>query len=182
MKNAFLAVLATAALVAAPAFALELNGVRLPDTTKAGETELTLTGAGVRNKWFFDVYVAGLYLANPGSDPLSEQAKQVTVVLLRDLSKDKVGDAIREGFEKNSAAEMPKLKERLDKLIGALTDGKKGDSLILTYVPGKGTVVKGKGKELVTLEGEDFARALFSVWLGKDPVDGSLKQKMLGKK
>lgn len=181
MKNAFLAVLATVALVAVPASARELSGVRLPDKVQAGDTELTLTGAGVRNKWFFDVYVAGLYLANPSADPLSDQAKQVTLVLMRDLGKDKVGDAIREGFEKNSSAQMPKLKDRLDKLIGVLTDGKKGDSLVLTYVPGKGTVVKGKGQELTTIEGDDFGRALFSVWLGKDPVDAGLKQKMLGK-
>ncbi|MBX5482904.1 MAG: chalcone isomerase family protein [Myxococcaceae bacterium] len=178
----FAAAIATVALLSTPALARELKGVTLAETANTDGQELKLTGAGVRNKWFFDVYVIGLYLADPAKDPLSDQAKQVKLVLLRDLSKEKIGDAIREGFEKNSAAEMPKLKDRLDKLIGVLTDGKRGDSLVLTYVPGTGTVVSGKGKKLTTIEGADFARALFSVWLGKNPVDEGLKNELLGKK
>jgi hypothetical protein len=31
------------------------------------------------------------------------------------------------------------------------------------------------------VEGKDFSDALFSVWLGTNPVDGSLKDGMLGK-
>ena len=51
--------------------------------------------------------------------------------------------------------------------------------LTLTYVPDKGTVVSGAGKETV-IPGKDFADALFTVWLGPDPVDGDLKRKLLG--
>jgi hypothetical protein len=31
------------------------------------------------------------------------------------------------------------------------------------------------------VQGKDFADALFSVWLGKQPVDDGLKKAMLGK-
>jgi hypothetical protein len=40
-------------------------------------------------------------------------------------------------------------------------------------------VIKAGGGEEVSLPGKDFADALFSVWLGKQPVDGELKQEML---
>ena len=176
------AVTLAVALVSTPAFAAkEVSGVKFPDAYTADGTELTLKGAGLRKKWFFDVYAIGLYVADPSKPVLSDQAKMVRMVLLRDLSKDQIGEALREGFERNSAAQMPKLKDRLDKLISVLTNGKKGDSLLLTYVPGKGTVVTGKGKQLTVIEGQDFAQALFSVWIGANPVDSGLKDQMLGK-
>jgi hypothetical protein len=42
--------------------ALELEGVKLPDTMQLGESELELTGAGTRSKFFMDLYVGSLYL------------------------------------------------------------------------------------------------------------------------
>jgi hypothetical protein len=63
----------------------------------------------------------------------------------------------------------------------AIPDLKKGDELTITYLPGKGTRVQSKGGQELSVEGKDFADALFSVWLGKSPVDGDLKDGMLGK-
>ena len=100
-------------------------------------------------------------------------------LLLRDVGKDKIIESIREGFEKQSKAQMPALQGRLDQLAAAVPDLKKGDILSLTYVPEKGVVVGGAAKETV-IPGKDFADALFSVWLGPDPVDTDLKRKLLG--
>lgn len=175
-------VIAAFVLVALPASAKEFKGVKLPDTTTVDGQELQLQGMGLRKKWFFDVYVIGLYVADPAKDPLSDQTRQVRLVLMRDLGADKISEAINEGFEKNSQAEMPKLRDRLDKLMKAVPSVKKGEQLVLTYVPGKGTVMTSGGKQLVALEGKDFGDALFKVWLGKNPVDEDLKQRLLGKK
>jgi len=35
------------------------------------------------------------------------------------------------------------------------------------------------GRALGSVEGADFASALFSIWLGKHPFDASLKQQLL---
>ena len=51
--------------------------------------------------------------------------------------------------------------------------------LDFTYVPGAGTVVRGQGKE-ITIQGKDFADALFSAWLGPKPVNADLKHELLG--
>jgi hypothetical protein len=48
-------------------------------------------------------------------------------------------------------------------------------------VPGKGTTIESKAGQKISVEGKDFSDALFLVWLGKDPVDGGLKDGMLGK-
>ena len=42
--------------------ALELAGVKLPDSAQVGNTSLQLNGAGIRTKLIFKVYVGALYL------------------------------------------------------------------------------------------------------------------------
>ena len=55
-----------------------------------------------------------------------------------------------------------------------------GDEIVMSYVPGKGTVVTAKGAEKGTIEGKDSADALFAVWLGPNPVQEDLKKALLG--
>lgn len=168
------------------ALAAEFEGVKVPDTLQAGGKSLTLNGMGLRTKLFFKVYVASLYLENKTADAnaviTSDQVKRVRMTMLRDLTKDQIVEAIREGFDKNSRAQLPALKARLDSFIAQIPDIKKGEVLELTYVPGKGTQVSTKSGDATSVEGKDFADALFAVWLGKAPVDENLKKGMLGSK
>lgn len=175
-----------AVLVAAPAFAAEFEGVTSPDTVTAGGKTLQLNGMGLRQKFIFKVYVASLYLEHPSKNAAeilkADEVRRVEMKMLRDLDKKAIVDAIKEGFEKNSnAAAMAALQERLSKFTEKITDVKKGATLIIQYVPGKGTIVEG-GKDSYVAEGKDFADALFSVWIGAKPVDESLKKGMLGAK
>ena len=172
-------------IFAAPAFAKELKGVKMAEAAEVDGKPVKLNGMGLRTKAIFKVYVAGLYLEETSKDPAvilsKDQIRRVDMVMLRDLEKTKIADAITAGFEKNSGPNMPALKERLAKLTAAVPDLKEGQMFRLTYVPGKGTTLKGgTGPEMVT-EGKDFADALFGVWLGKNPVDEDLKEGMLGK-
>ena len=50
----------------------------------------------------------------------------------------------------------------------------------ITYQPGKGVVAYKNGKEKGTIEGMDFKKALFGIWLSNDPADDDLKEAMLG--
>jgi hypothetical protein len=173
--------------LALPAFAQEkeVAGVKFPETTTVEGKELKLNGAGLRTKAIFKVYAAGLYLETPSQDGAqvigSDQIKRVRMVMLRDLEKSKITDAIIEGIEKNNKAQMGALKERLDTFNAAIPNLKKGDELTLTYIPGKGTSVQSRSGQEISVEGKDFSDALFGVWLGKSPVDGDLRNKMLGK-
>jgi hypothetical protein len=176
-----------ALLLAAGADAREQYGVRMPDTVTVEGKQLTLNGMGLRKKRILiatvDVYVAGFYVETPSKNATelisSDQSKRMTLYMLRDLSKDKITDALREGFEKNSKAQMPALKERLDRLAALIPDAKKGSTIVITYVPGTGTVLAGPGERSV-IPGKDFADALFSVWLGRSPVDEGLKKGLIG--
>ncbi len=184
VKTAALAVVAAVALTAAPAAAQKtVAGVAFPQTLEAQGTTLELNGAGLRERFTVDVYAVGLYLQTPTQSAKeavsSDQPKVIRMHMLRKLSKKQVADAIREGFEKNSEAQLPKLQERLDTLMAALPDLDKGDQLTLTYLPGKGTQLSAKGGKPVVIEGKDFSDALVNVWLGAKPVDAGVKKGLL---
>ena len=55
-------------LLALPALAAEVSGVKLDDKVSVGGKELVLNGAGVRTKVVFKVYVASLYLPSKTTD------------------------------------------------------------------------------------------------------------------
>ncbi len=170
-------------LVAFPGGAVEVAGVKVPDTVTVEGKTLKLNGAGLRTKVVFKVYVLGLYLEATSKDAAtiisSDQVKSIRMSYLREVAGPKISETIAEGFERNSKAEMPKLKPRLDKLAAMIPDLVKGDEIVLTYVPGKGTVVTAKGAEKGVIEGKDFADALFSVWLGANPAQENLKKALL---
>jgi hypothetical protein len=172
-----------ALLIALPAFAREREGVVAPPEIQVEGKTLKLTGMGLRKKLWIKVYLASLYLENPSEDPAqviaSDQIKRVQMNMLRDLDRGKIVEAVQQGFERNSGPQMPRLQERLDRFLRAVPDLRGGETIVITYLPGRGTVIKPGSGEAVDLPGKDFADALFSVWLGKHPVDEDLRREML---
>jgi len=169
-----------------PASALEVAGVNVADKAKVGASELVLNGAGIRTRAIFKVYVGALYLGEKKSaaaEVLAQKgAKRVALAMLRDLSAQQLTEAFDEGIKANhGAAEVEALRPRIAELLSLFTDAKKGDVILLDFLPDSGTavtlngVVKGK-----PIPGEDFYRALSRIWLGDKPVDGDLKKGMLG--
>jgi hypothetical protein len=162
----------------------EVAGVKMPDTITIEGKTLKLNGMGLRKKMLFKVYVAGLYVESPSKDAAkvisSDEVKSITLNILRSLSGSQIGEAISDGFWHNSKAQMGALTDRLQKLTGMFPAVVEGDQIVLTYVPGKGTSVSAKGQDKGVIEGKDFADALFSVWLGGNPVQEDLKKALLG--
>src|SRR2546423_2608769 len=150
-----IAVLAFCTLLALPALPKEREGVTAPPVVQVAGKPLHLMGMGLRKKLWFKVYLASFYLENPvddGAQAISaDQIKQVRMHMLRDLERDKIVEAVQEGFQKNSGPDMPRLQSRLNSFLKAIPDL--------------------KGGQQITVPGKDFADALFSVWLGKSPVD-----------
>jgi Chalcone isomerase-like len=170
-------------LTASVGHARVFHEVRMPDTVTISGKEVKLNGMGLRKKFVFDVYVAGLYVESPSRDAAqilaSDQVRRITLFMLRDLSKDKIIEALREGFEKNAKEQMPAWKDRLDQLAAMIPDAKKGSTIVITYLPGTGTMLSTATDRSV-IPGKDFADALFSVWLGQYSVDDGLKKGLLG--
>jgi len=168
------------------AVAKTLEGINLPEQLTVEGQTLVLNGAGIREKFFFDIYVAALYLPARQSDVdrilQADQPWRVTMnFLYAEVDKKKLDNGWDEGFEANvPPASLSALKERLAQFKAMFPTLHKGDEAVLTYLPGKGVAVSVKGEQKGIIPGADFGRTLLSVWLGKEPVTGKLKKALLG--
>jgi len=103
--------------------------------------------------------------------------------MLRELSAQQLNEAFESGIQANhSAAELDALKPRTTELLSLFTDAKKGDVILLDFLPQSGTVVTLNGRRRQADPGEDFYRALLRIWLGDKPVDADLKKAMLDRR
>jgi hypothetical protein len=172
--------------LSAIATAKTVEGVNLPDRISVGDTELVLNGAGVREKFFFDIYVAALYLPARNKDAgtilQTDQPWRMSMnFLYSEVDKEKLDKGWEEGFESNvSSDRLPALHERLQKFKAMFITMHKGDVILMDYLPGAGVRVTIKGEEKGVVPGADFARALLSVWIGPEPVTSSVKKSLLG--
>jgi chalcone isomerase-like protein len=161
-----------------------LAGVTLPDTVQVGSATLTLNGLGLRSKYAFKVYVAGLYVTQKASDPQiilkADAPKRIVMHFLRDVSKSQLTDGFTESFENNTPDAAKTLKADIDRLFSALDSVKDGDEVVFTYVPATGTSVAIADKEKLTIAGPAFGEMMFSVWLGPKPPNAGLKKGILG--
>lgn len=179
-------------LLCLPAQALELAGVAVPEKiyTNADGTALRLNGAGLRQRFFVNVYVGALYLPQPAHDSTAALelagAKRMSLhVLHREIAAEKLVSAWNEGFEKNLPPQQFRaLRPRIANFNGLFPVLRRGDRVDIDIVPrtdkGLATQVWINGALRGKVGGADFARALLLVWLGDRPVDADLKQALLG--
>ena len=181
--------LALLTLAILPASAAEVAGVRIDDKTRVANAELTLNGAGLRKRAFFQVYAIGLYLPQKSSSTAAilEQPgpKRVAIHMLRDVGADAFTEAMADGIRANhSEAETKALEPRIKELgaiMAELKEAKKGMAIALDWQPQSGTVMvvngAARGKPIA---GEDFYKALLRIWIGDKPVQDDLKKALLG--
>ncbi|MFA9275499.1 MAG: chalcone isomerase family protein [Candidatus Aquirickettsiella gammari] len=185
--------IATMAFLTVPACAdtVTVSGVKLDDTVQVGTQSLKLNGAGVRYKVIFKVYVAALYLPEEKSTTAEvlalPGAKRVTLVMLREMSNDDLGhrfmDGLRNNLDIEERSKLIKPMITFGKMFSLVPVLKKGDILTFDWIPGTGIVCQFNGQKIgETINDPVFYSAVLRIWLGKDPADDSLKQKMLNAK
>ena len=186
------AVLAAGMAVAASTAAVEVSGVKVADKvvlTKGGP-ELVLNGAGVRQKLMsVDVYVGALYLTTArrtAKEVLADTGpKRVLMhVVIDELTAKELTASLNNAIAANLIpAEIALIEKRLSDLnrmmnsIGVL---KRGGVVNIDFLPGTGTRITVDGIERITIPGDDFFRALLRIWIGAKPVDGRLRNALLG--
>lgn len=169
--------------------AMEIKGVEIPDTLSLpnSDTTLILNGAGIRKKFFMDIYIGALYLESKTAETKAilngtGAASVMMHFLYSEVSKDKITDGWTDGLEKNTShTKMQTLQESLTSFNKLFRTVRKGDVIRIDYLPDNGTQVRINGEWRGTVEGNDFFRSLLSLWLGEKPVTKSLRESMLGK-
>jgi hypothetical protein len=164
-----------------------LNGVTLPAKLAQDKTELVYNGGGIRKKMFFKIYVAGLYLPakNKNGNDIINGDKPAAIrlqITSSVVSSDNMSESIREGFTKSTKGNTAPIQSKIDAFINIFSkeEIKEGNVFELWYVPGVGVKSYKNGKLQGTVEGVDFKKALFGIWLNDAPVDEDLKKALLG--
>jgi hypothetical protein len=177
--------LAAACLSGPSARAAEIEGVYFADQRRAGDQELRLHGTGLlRYRVFIKAYVAALYVGESVEaevgDVLADVPRRLEIEYFWGLRADQFAQATHEGMSRaTSPAALETLRERIDQLNALYEDIEPGDRYALTYLPGVGTELTRNGRRLGVIEGADFSQALFSIWLGDDPLDDSLRNQLM---
>jgi hypothetical protein len=161
-------------------------GVDFPDHVSVKSTDLTLNGLGMRKATLLkiNVYVAALYFPKPTTDAttLIDPAEPAQLVLrfVRNVGVKDLKGAWKEGFEKAAPETMTTLAARVAQLNSWMSDMKQGQKLTFTRLPARGVQVNVDGANKGTITGDDFSRALFTIWLGAKPPNSEIKAGLLG--
>lgn len=176
----------------APAAAVEISGMKVPDKVapRKGGPELVLNGAGVRHKFMtVPVYVGALYLTARKKAPDEVLAdagpKRISMhVLIEELTAKELIASLNDAIEANHIpAELALIEKRLtdlNRMMGSIGVLKRGGVVHIDFAPGAGTRINVNGEDKLLIPGDDFFGALLRIWIGKKPVDGRLRDAMLG--
>ncbi|MCP4679549.1 MAG: hypothetical protein GY854_29475 [Deltaproteobacteria bacterium] len=183
-----LTVLLSTMLILAPTAALTLTveGNSYPDTVSVAGKTLKLVGAGLREKWVFDVYTMAAYSergsCGAGAQIKKDEVKYLRLDMLRTVDAEKMASTLKEAFDNNTPANASQvLKDMVNTFTGYFKKAcTKGTKLEFTYVPGKGTSLKQNGKSLgPNIKGKDFADVLWGCYFSKKTCCPDLKKQIL---
>ena len=98
-------VLMASSIVPLSAKTQTVKGNTYADTAEVGVRTLMLIGAGLRERWWLDVYTMGAYAENRTCDPQMlismDGAKSLRIDLLRDGDAKNMADALEDALDKN---------------------------------------------------------------------------------
>lgn len=174
-----------AALLALPAAAAQVGGVKFEERLPLGEEELRLNGVALfRYRVVIKAYAAALYLGEgiSADRALDDVPRRLEIEYFWAIPAEAFAEVTVDGIARNVDAEtMADLHDRIERFNALYSDVRPGDRYALTYLPGDGTILSLNGVPRGSIPGADFARALFSIWLGEEPFDASLKTQLLGR-
>jgi hypothetical protein len=171
--------------------AAEVEGVKVEEQASLGAAgpKLVLNGAGVRHKLaFMKIYVGALYLPYKATDAeaiLKDPGpKRVAMHVLTDITARELIASLNHALAANHIpAELALVEVRIrdmNRMMTGIETIRAGGVILLDYLPGAGTRVSVNGAEKILIPGEDFFQAMLRIWIGSKPVDGRLRDAMLG--
>lgn len=168
--------------------AMTIGNVEMEESMLADDQVLILNGAGIREKFFTTMYVAGLYLKAKNSDyqqiiNMDEPMAIKLKITSKLITAERFKEACEGGFQSSTHGNTAPLKTQIDLFNAAFSQKfNPGDVYDFVYVKGVGTRYFRNGKLIVTIDGLDFKKALFGIWIIDKPYHKSeaLRSGMLG--
>jgi hypothetical protein len=158
------------------------------DLTIAGKpVKLVLTGVGLREKFFLNIYAIGSYVLEGAAVHTAEelaaldQPKQLHLVMERDVAGVEIAEAFLIAIRQNYP--MPAFNAEVNRLVEMMREieFKKGDHIYLTHQPGIGLRCNVVGKGDFTIDNTEFSRAIWDIYLGKNNVGEGIKKSLVSR-
>ena len=184
----FVFITATVAMIllmaTATTYAVQVEGITFAETYQVEDIELHLRGSSLlRYLIFIKAYVGAFYML-PQEDArqaLGPTPRRLELEYFHAISASDFADATRQKIADNVTAEtLATITDRLEQFNALYRDVQPGDRYALTYRPGSGTELSLNGTPLGLIAGDDFAAAVFAIWLGTDPIDTDFRDALLG--
>lgn len=184
MKKIIITVISAVLLFAIHVPAAEIEGVVFQDSITVEGQELPMRGTGLfRYLGFIKAYVGVLYMPDNISSErvLADIPKRLELEYFHPIKGKDFGAATNKILSKNLGQEtLERIMPRVEVHNSLYRDVKPGDRYSLTYVPGRGTELAFNGKPLGIIQGEDFASAIYAMWLGEKPINKSFRRQLMG--
>jgi hypothetical protein len=164
---------------------VEVAGVPFAKVHPTPDGTLTFRGGALlRYMVFIKAYAGALYLPD-GADHrqvLALVPRRLELSYFHAISAEDFASATQKKIADNLSPEaLAAMAERIDQFNALYRDVQPGDRYALTYSPGQGTELSLNGEALGRIAGDDFAAAVFAIWLGPDPIDDDFKSALLGR-
>ena len=140
-------------------------------TDKIGETQIPAHGVAKLYFWGFEVYTIALYMPEdiaPARVLEGDVPRKLDLRYHRGIDAKDIVKAKMKTLRDNPEIDLNAIRDKVDKMNGWYRDVEEGDRYELLYEPGKGTSLIFNGQVDGTIEGEEFAKAIFSIWLSTD--------------
>ncbi len=154
-----------------------------PTAVVAGRPLVRAGSATVRVAGLLPLFDAVLYLADPADAGrvLDDVPKRLEIRYRRSIS----AALLNRAADRALAATLPEaalvpLRERIQRIASLYRDVGPGDVYELVYRPGRGTDLLRNGEPVGRVDGADFARAYFGIWLHPRSPHAALREGLLG--
>ena len=172
---AFLVVLATASASGASVFSTELAFV-----DDGQSHRMQLTGEDERVFLMFRVYAiahyaetaAGDALSAPGGVVVDGPSKAIVLRFARKLGRDRIRAEFAKTLRRNAEPQwLERAGPSIDAFIETIDrDAAAGDEIIYYWLEGGRVIAEFNGERMFSVTDADFAKLIWSIWFGADPV------------
>jgi len=158
-----------------------------PAEAAVGGETLPLRGRHTLRWWGFDVYTAAFYVA-PGRSTHDEvlaadSSRKLALHYHRRIAAADSAKATERAIAKNPDADLAALRERLDAVYECYADVREGDEYHIAYdAATKRTEILLNGESQCVVDGDDFARAFFAIWIGPHAIHDQMERRLRGER
>jgi len=157
-----------------------------PDQIEYQGNTINKNGQGTRIIFFMKVYEGSLYLETKSSNadeiinmdaPMAIRIDVTSTMVTADAMKQALSEGIKKSTGNNTdpiSKEIIQLSTSFDSAVSS------GDNYEFIYLPNLGTHVLKNSELEELIEGIEFKKAFFGIFLSDNPIQKNLKKAMLG--